>query len=101
MVNRANRAHPYAIGGKCRCGAKVVRGYDETSGRFAVVDIVPVNAGTETLVRAQGFRSYVLAWRGGMTVTMRSDDDVMLKPAGTTGARIVVDHVCGRSGGTQ
>lgn len=59
-----------------------------------MVGIYPASAGAEQLHRARGGDSYLLGWRGGMTLRRRTDDDVLLRPAGTTNDRIVLTHVC-------
>lgn len=85
----------HAQGGKCeRCRGRVVRGFDQ-HGTFVVVDIYGTTAPHETLSRADGVGSYVLGWRGlGMVIVRRSDDDVLLRPAGTRSERVVLDHRC-------
>jgi hypothetical protein len=88
-------ARQRVVAGRCpTCGARVVRGQDD-SGALVVTDVMPATAAQELGCRAEGRRSYVLAWAGvGMKLTPRTDRDVLLSPPGFTHARIVCEHHC-------
>lgn len=86
----------YAAAGRCgTCDMRVVRGFDD-AGSLVNVDIFPTSSADEQLARARGLRSFVLAWKGvGMTIRSRTDEDVLLRPAGfRAGDRIVIEHRC-------
>ncbi len=86
----------YAAAGRCdACGQRVVRGFDQ-DGALANVDIYGTTPAAEQLARARGRGSFVLGWRGmGMTIRRRTDDDVLLRPAGfRQGERVVLEHAC-------
>ncbi len=84
----------YAAAGRCAiCNERVVRGFGEDGG-LVVVGIWLASPAAEQLHRARGGDSYLLGWRGGMTLRRRTDDDVLLRPAGTTRDRVVLTHEC-------
>lgn len=86
----------YAVAGRCTaCGVRVVRGFDD-GGVLVNVGIFGSTAAQEQMARARRRGSFVLAWRGaGMTITRRSDDDVLLRPPSfRQGERVVVEHHC-------
>lgn len=86
----------YAIAGRClECGERVVRGFADT-GALVNVEIFGVTTTGEQMARTRGRGSYHLTWLGlGLTITARTDKDVLLRPAGfRAGDRVVLAHEC-------
>lgn len=98
MTEKKRRRH--AVAGRCsRCEKRIVRGFAD-DGSLVNVDIFGTTDATEQLERSRGRGTFVLAWRGmGMTITRRTDDDVLLRPAGfRLGERVVLEHACETTG---
>lgn len=84
-----------AQAGKCPCGARIWRAEAE-AGDVLTVDPDPVTSAAELRALAGGTPTYQLGWhRAGVTLTVRTERDVRLRPVGfRVGDRIVLPHRC-------
>lgn len=86
-----------AEAGRCSCGSKVVRGFDDT-GELVTADAPLVDAVTELLAHTRGRLSFSLALQQrhprGLVLHRRTRLDIKRRPAGFKRAHIVVEHDC-------
>lgn len=94
-VRVLNTDNTFAEPGRCACGARIVRGVDDT-GELVDVDAPLVDAAAELLAYAAGRPSFTLALARprGLTLTRRTRDDIKRRPAGFKRSHVVLLHAC-------
>ena len=91
-----------AVAGRCGCGSKIVRGFDDT-GEHVSVNARIVDAATELTAWAAGTRSYRVELRRqhpyGLVIWSRTRVDIKRRPAGFR-EHIYIEHHCDPKGTT-
>lgn len=94
-----------AEAGRCACGSKIVRGFDD-SGELVSVDAPLVDAATELLAHVAGRRSYSMRLQTkhprGLVLNRRTRVDIKRRPAHFNNrTHVVVEHDCADNEGTR
>jgi hypothetical protein len=90
--------------GRCACGARVVRGHDDT-GELVTIEPRAVDAAEELLAWVADRQSFALDWRMrhpiGFVIARRTLRQLKRWPAGFTAKRVVLAHRCALNEGND
>lgn len=87
-----------AEAGRCSCGARIVRGFDD-NGELVSVDTPLVDAATELLAHINGTRTYAIALQAkpprGLVLWRRTRLDIKRRPPHfNSRTQVVIEHEC-------